>query len=62
MRPVVVDSIALMFLGAIQARAAMTHIFGDRPLTEAQRLEHATAIVDTLWRGLQPEPASVGEN
>lgn len=62
MRPVLVDSIALMFLGAIQARAAMTHIFGDLPLTEAQRMAHARAIVDTLWHGLRPQPDPAGES
>lgn len=57
MRPGQADSIALMFLGAIQARAAMTHIFGDAPLDEDQRLAHAQAVMDALWHGLDPAPS-----
>lgn len=52
------DALAFTFVGAMQARAAFSHMFGAEPLTPALRRAHARGVVDALWSGLAPRPAA----
>lgn len=53
-RPTNADAAALTLIGSIQARAAMSHIFGEARPTADERLSHVRAVADLLWRGLCP--------
>ena len=56
MRPADAEALAYTFIGSVQSRSAMSHIFGEPVLTEPQRLAHARGVVDGLWHGLRPSP------
>lgn len=51
------DALALAFMGAMQARAAFSHMFGAEPLTPELREAHVRGVVDALWSGLAPQSA-----
>lgn len=55
LRPCEPDRLATAFIGALQARALESHLFGV-PLEAAEQQAHAAAIVDLLWRGARPDP------
>ncbi|MCK6507116.1 TetR/AcrR family transcriptional regulator [Myxococcota bacterium] len=57
MRRADADALAYTFIGSVQSRSAMSHIFGEPALTESQRLAHARGVVDGLWNGLRPPPS-----
>ncbi len=48
------DAAALAMIGSIQARAAMSHIFGEARPTADERHSHVRAVAELLWRGLCP--------
>ncbi len=48
------ERMAMMLIGSLQARAMMAYVEG-RALATAERSAHVDAVVDVLWRGLQPE-------
>lgn len=54
MRPVDADRVATMFIGGLQARAMMAHIH-EEDIGPAERRAHAAAVVELLWRGIQPD-------
>jgi AcrR family transcriptional regulator len=46
--------LAMQFLGALNGRAFMSHMFLGDQRTEAEDLAYAHAMVDHLWRGIAP--------
>jgi len=48
------DVLAFAFIGSLQARAAMAHIFDREPLGDDARRAHARAVADIFWDGIAP--------
>lgn len=49
------DATAALLLGACFQRAFLNRFAGDAPMTPEARLAEATALVSTLWGGLEPD-------
>ncbi len=51
------EAMATILIGSLEAGALMAHVLGQMP-DEPERARQAAALVDLLWRGVQPaEPA-----